>query len=138
MPSALSQTSTGYPRFKFDKIGARVAGRIVGFEDYQETEYETDVKKGVTKGDLKFYPSGDPVMGTRIHLETEPGDPTSRVTVWCSGKLMMKAVAGAFKAKGAEDLEIGGDLAIVHDAMDGRAKDYSAEYSRPETDEPPF
>lgn len=134
--SALTNTSTGYPAVKFPSLGSGVAGRIIGHEDYQETEYADDPAKGVKKGDLKTYPnSGDPVMGVKIHLETIPGDPSSRVTLYCQGKRLMKAVAGAIRGSGATDLQEGADLAVVHDTMDGRAKGYSAQYSQPEADE---
>ncbi len=130
----------GYPAVKFKNVGDKVAGRIVSFEDFQETEYEDDPRRGVKKGDLKFYPkSQDPIMGVRIVLETIPGDETSRVTLYCQGKRLMSAVANAFRAKGAGDLEVGADLAVVHPGYDGRAKAYSADYSRPVAeDEVPF
>ena len=130
---------TSYPAVKFKNIGDNVAGRIISIEDFQETEYADDPAKGVKKGDLKFYPSGDPIMGVKVGLETIPGDETSRVTLYVQGKRLMKAVATAFRRAGAADLEEGADLAVVHPGYDGRAKAYSAEYSRPVIeDEPPF
>lgn len=128
--SALSQTSTAekYPAVKFNSVGDSVAGRIIGTEDYQETVFGT-------KGELKFYPSGDPVMGVRVYMETTPGDESSRVTLWAQGKLLMKAIAVAFRAAGAQDLEVGADLAVTFTGYDGRAKTYSAAYSRPEAAE---
>lgn len=134
--SALLGTSTAYPAVKFKNVNDGVAGTIIGHEDYQQTEYEDDAKKGVKKGDPMTYPSGDPVMGTKIHLETIPGDATSRVTLYCQGKLLMKAVASAIRAAGAQDVEDGADLAVKFTGYDGRAKTYSAAYSRPEPEAP--
>ena len=128
--SALTNTSTAekYPAVTFKNVGDSVAGRIIGTEDYQETVFGSK--------DLKFYPqSGDPVMGVRVYLETVPGDESSRVTLWCQGKLLMKAVATAFRAAGAQDLEIGADLAVTFTGYDGRAKTYSAAYSPAEATE---
>ena len=133
--SALGTVSgTGYPSVKFQAVGDNVAGRIVAFEDYQEKEFEDDKKRGVSKGDLAFYPSGDPIMGVMVHLETDPGDEASRVTLWVKGKLLSKAVAAAFRKAGATDLEIGADLAVTFTGYDGRAKTYSSAYARPDAD----
>lgn len=127
--SAFGNVSTGdkYPAVTFKSVGDSVAGRIVGHEDYQETVFGSK--------ELKFYPnSGDPVMGVRIFLETKPGDEESRVTLWCQGKLLMKAVATAFRAAGVQDIREGDDLAVTFTGYDGRAKTYSAAYSPAETD----
>ena len=132
--SAIAQSSgSSYPAVQFSKIGDAVAGRIVAFEDYQEIDFDT-------KQPAFYAKSGDPIMGTKVHLETSPGDEGSRVTLWCKGKRMMGAVATALRKEGASDLEVGADLAVTHTGMDGRAKDYQAAYSRPaeQADEAPF
>lgn len=146
--SAISDRGTGNKWVKFANVGDNVVGTIVTFEDLQDTEFEDLPARGVKKGDLKFYPSGDPVMFTRITLETIPGDESSQVTLDAKGKLMMQAIGKAIRAAGGKDLEIGGDLAVVFTGYQGRAKSYSSNYSVPSAetetpaepvdDEPPF
>lgn len=123
-------TSPGYPSVSFKQVGDDVAGIIVAFEDYQETVYGSK--------ELKTYPSGDPIMGVRVHLELVPGDESSRVTLWAQGKLLMKAIAIAMKNAGVSDIGIGDQLAVKFTGYDGRAKTYSAAYEKAETDEAPF
>lgn len=148
--SAIADRGTGNKWVKFKDVGDNVVGTIVAFEDLQDKEFEDLPARGVKKGDLKFYPSGDPVMFTQIILETIPGDPSSQVTLDAKGKLMMQAIGRAIKVAGGKDLEIGGDLAVVFTGYNGRAKAYSSNYSRPdgegpavnnavvEDEEPPF
>jgi hypothetical protein len=119
-----------YPSAAFKSIGDGVAGRVVATEDYQEKVF------GST--DLKFFPSGDPVMGVRITLEMTPGDEATRVTIWAQGKRMLQAIAKAVKGAGAPDIELGSDLALTFTGYDGRAKVYQAAYVRPEVNEVPF
>lgn len=130
--SIISATSgeDRYPRVRFQSVGDAVAGRIISTEDYQETEFADDQARGVKKGDPKFFPSGDPVMGVRIVLETSPGDESSRVTLWAQGKRMLSSIAKAVHSQGARDLEEGADLAVTHTGYEGRAKAYQAAYAR--------
>lgn len=127
--SAIANASSGYTAVKFKAVGDAVAGRIIEFEDYQEKEFADDEKRGVKKGDPKTYPSGDPVMGTKIGLETEPGKEASRVTLWAQGKLMLAAIHAAVRGAGKQDIAVGDDLAVTFTGHDGRAKTYSAAYS---------
>jgi len=137
--SIIGQTSGAYPRVSFKTLGDSVAGRIVAFEDYQCTEFMDDPKRGVKKGDLKFFEkSGDPIMGVKIHLEVVPGDESSRVTLYAEKPRMLKAIASAVKSTGAPDLEEGGDLAVTWSGMDGRAQGYQAAYARPDADSAPL
>ena len=121
-----------YPAVKFSNVGDAVAGVIVATEDYQEKEFGDDPKKGVRKGDPKFFESGDPIMAVRITLETNPGDASSRVNLYAQGARMLKAIAKAVKATGAADLELGGELAVTHTGRDGNAKAYESAYARPD------
>ncbi len=111
------------PSVAFKTVGDSVAGRITGFEDYQETEYGSNppVLKTYTK-------SGDPVMATRIYLDTEPGGNSNIVTLYCQGKKLQTAVASAFTSAGRKDLVIGDDLAVTFTGYDGKAKTYAANY----------
>lgn len=116
----------GPPSVNLKSVGDSVAGRIVSFEDYHVKEFGTD--------NLRYFPSGDPIMGTRIVLETIPGDTSSQVTLYVEKVRMLKAIANAFRAAGATDLEVGADLAVTWTGMDGRAKAYQAAYARADAD----
>jgi hypothetical protein len=123
--SAFGAVSDKYPSVSFKNLGDSVAGRIVELADYQQKDFSS--------GELKFWPkSGDPMMGTRVTLETVPGDESSRVTLWGEGQRLMAAIARAFRAAGASDVTVGDDLAVTFTGMDGRAKAYQAAYSRAE------
>lgn len=119
--SAIAQQSSGYTAVNLGATGDAVAGRIIGFEDYQVLEYGT--KKP------KVFPSGDPVMGTRIHLETSPGDESSRVTLWAEKVNMLKAIAVAVRGCGKSDIAEGDDLAVTRTGMDGKSITFSSAYS---------
>lgn len=119
--SAIASQSSGYDAVQFRSVGDAVAGRIIGFEDYQVTDFSTK--------EPKFFKSGDPIMGTRVHLETRPGDESSRVTLYAEKVNQLKAIAAAVRAAGKVDIEIGADLAVTHTGVDGRAKAFSAAYS---------
>lgn len=119
--SAISAQNTGYPSANLRNAGDSVAGRIVGFEDYQVKDWSTK--------EPKFFPSGDPIMGTRIHLETNPGDETSRVTLYAEKVNMLKAIAVAVRKAGKDDIAEGDDLAVTRTGLDGRSITYSADYA---------
>lgn len=112
----------------FKNLGDGVAGRIVAFEDYQAKVFGTN--------EPKVFPSGDPVMGVRITLETRPGDAESRTALWAEGKEILKAIRTAVRAMGAGDLEAGADLSVQFTGYQGRAKVFTAAYARAE--ETPF
>lgn len=130
--SIIGNTSGGdsYPRVSFKSVGDSVAGRIVSFEDYQVKDFQTK--------EPKFFPSGDPIMGVKVHLELTPGDAASRVTLWAEKKNMLKAIKNAVVGAGAQDIEEGADLAVTFSGYDGRAHAYQAAYALPETSEAPF
>lgn len=119
--SAISQVSSGYTAVTMNNVGDAVAGRITGFDDYQVNDFTTKQPK--------FFPSGDPIMGTKIHLETRPGDEESRVTLWAEKANMLKAIAAAVRDKGAADIAEGADLAVTFTGFNGKAKTFTAAYS---------
>lgn len=125
--SAFEKVS-GPPGVKFQTLGDSVAGRIVAVEDYQEKVFGSE--------ELKTYPkTGDPVMGVKITLETNPGDESTRVTLWAHGKNMMQSIAQAFRAAGVSDIRVGDDMAVTWSGMDGRAKAYQSVYDKAPEDE---
>lgn len=139
----MSVIGNSTPTASFKTPNDAVAGRIVGFEDYQEKEFNDNPATGAKKGDPKFYPNPgpdgkpQPVMGCRITLETTPGNEDSRVAIWAHGKRMLGAIRAAVQATGARDLEIGADLYVQFTGYAGAAKTYNAGYSRPEADSVP-
>jgi hypothetical protein len=125
--SVIGNTSQA-PAVSLKNMGDSIAGRIVSFEDYQVVDWQTK--------EPKFFPkSGDPILGVRIVLETNPGDTASQQTLYAEKVNMLKAIASAVKGAGAADLEVGGDLAVTFSGMDGRAKAFMAAYDRPESAE---
>ena len=74
------------------------AGTIISTEDYQ-------VKDG---GEPSFYASGKPVMGVRITLASERG----LQILSAESPYKLAAIAKAVKSAGAEDMELGGYLAV--------------------------
>jgi hypothetical protein len=121
---AVAGARAGYPAVKLKEPNDGFVGRIVDLGTYQAKDYQT--------GEPKTYPSGDPVTGIRVTLETTPGDEGSRVMLWAEKWNMLQAISYAVKAAGARDLEVGGDLAVVFTGLRGRAHVFSAEYSKPE------
>ena len=122
--SVLANVSGGYPAVSFKNVGDSVAGRIISTEDYQEKIFD-----GPDKGKPRTYPkTGDPVMATKIVLETAPGDESSRVTLYAQGGLLIKAIVRAFREAGASDVTVGDEMAVTFTGMDGRAKTYAAAY----------
>ena len=95
-----------YPAVTFTAVGDSVVGRIIQAEDYQ--------------------PEDSTTLGVRLTLETRPNDDTSRVVLWAEGKNLMRSIAKAFRAQGAEDVRIGDLLAVT---MTDDA-DYRALYAR--------
>jgi hypothetical protein len=122
--------SANAPAVSLKAVGDSVAGRIAEFDNYQVTHFADDPKNGVKKGDLKFFPSGDPIMGVKVVLETSPGDAGSRVTLWAEKPNMLRAIAAAVRAQGATDLELGADLAVTFSGFEGRAHSFQAAYAR--------
>jgi hypothetical protein len=129
--SLIAETSgnESYPAVALKNLGDSVTGRIVSIEDYTPTEFGSTEPRKNPK-------TGEPDKAVRIGLETTPGDPASRRMLWADKWRMIKAIAVAVKAKGAADLEIGGDLAVQLTGRDGRAHVFTAVYELPESDAP--
>jgi hypothetical protein len=132
--SVIGNTATydKHPSVSFKAIGDSVGGRIVDFEEYQEQDFYSKEPKFFDNPGPDGKPQ--PIMGIRITLEQNPGDTSSRVTLWAKGGKMLKAIAMVVKAAGATDLEVGADLAVTFTGYDGRAKTFQAAYARPEAE----
>jgi hypothetical protein len=125
--STIASAGSGYPSVKLKTIGDSVTGRIVGYEDYQMKEFGTN--------ELKFWEkSGDPMMATRIDLEMNPGDASSRVSLYVEKKNMRNAIRNAVIAAAGSDIEEGADLAVTFSGLDGRSHAFQAAYARPDVE----
>jgi hypothetical protein len=124
MSAIANRTAERYTTVSLKNLGDSVAGRIVAFEDYQPTDFNTK--------ELKTFKDGSPWPGVRIHLEQEPGNEATRVTLYAEKINMLNAIGTAVAAAGASDIEVGGDLAVTFSGRDGQAHTFSAQYAKPE------
>ena len=97
-------------------------------EARQERDYEPGNPGG---GAPKFFPSGDPIMGVLVQLQTDErvdGDDDGRRTLYVEGRYLKEAVRDAVRAAGAQGLEVGGRLKVTfthrEDPMDKRSRKY--------------
>lgn len=122
---------TGAPAWKFDDPGTRRIGTVAAPpQARQEREYDRNNPGG---GELKFFPSGDPIMGVVVELQTTERDASNseddgRRTFYIEGRYIKEAVRGAVRAAGANGLEVGGvlDVTFTHreDPMDKRSRKF--------------
>lgn len=104
------------PKARLVSPGDSATGRIVDFEDYQVKDRDTG---------LKFSPSGEPVMGVRIVLETISRE---RLALWVGDPSMLRAVAKRVKAAGRSDLALGDYLSVT--LLSDPEKPYGVLYSK--------
>jgi hypothetical protein len=117
----------GSPAWKFEGPGVRKVARIVKPpQSKQEREY---VKDQPGAGKPKFFPSGDPIMGVTVEVQTNersPEDPDDdgKRTFYIEGKRLKEAVREAVKAAGGPGLEVGGtlDVTLTHYDVEGDRK----------------
>ncbi|NMF29615.1 hypothetical protein [Cellulosimicrobium aquatile] len=106
----------GAPTAKFANPGDSIRGRIVAPpQAYQERDYVKDKPGG---GDLKFYPSGDPIMSVYVDVQTDLHDPSiedddGTRRVYIEGRYLKADVRNAVRAAGASGLEVGGTLELT-------------------------
>ncbi|WP_454729007.1 hypothetical protein [Cellulosimicrobium protaetiae] len=106
----------GAPSAKFANPGDSIRGRIVAPpQAYQERDYVKDKPGG---GDLKFYPSGDPIMSVYVDVQTDLHDPSiedddGTRRVYIEGRYLKADVRNAVRAAGASGLEVGGTLELT-------------------------
>lgn len=103
------------PGAKFAEPGDSITGEILRFSGRQERVYDP---KNPGNGPLAFFPSGDPIMGIVVVLQTQqrdpsiPGDDGVR-TVYVEGQELKATVRRAVQAAGAKGLEVGGLLTVT-------------------------
>jgi len=117
--------------WKFENPGDTRVGTIAERpEAKQERDYDPNNPGG---GKPKFYPSGDPIMGIHVVVQTDERDPSiedddGRRTFYIEGRYIKEAVRNAVRAAGAPGLEIGGQLRVTfthrEDPMDRRSRKY--------------
>lgn len=106
----------GVPSAKFANPGDSVAGRIVAPpQAYQVRDYDRNNPGG---GELKFYPSGDPIMAIYVDVATDLRDPSIEEDdgtrrVYIEGRYIKEDVRNAVRTAGAPGLEVGGTLSLA-------------------------
>lgn len=119
-------------RGKVTEIGNPVQAREVVY-NRQAHAYE--------QGDLKTWPSGDPIMSRRVVVQTDmredQDDDGRRCWYMEQGKEMTKAMMEAVRAvRGSSMPEVGGDLEVTWtsndpDSYEGKKKLFTARYQAP-------
>lgn len=136
MSIPLSQIETS-PAAKFDSFGDKYVGTIISMKEQQQTDPNT--------GQVKTFPSGDPM--TLWVIQLEPDDGSEAVALWAKagrftpikgeGKAMLPAIIDAVKAAGATSIDVGARLAVAFtgesEAKRGQnpAKLFTAQYGPP-------
>jgi hypothetical protein len=106
----------GAPSWNFEAPGVRKVARITKPpQSKQEREYDPRNPGG---GKPKFFPSGDPIMGVTVEVQTDERDPQDyeddgKRTFYIEGKRLKEAVREAVRAAGASGLEVGGTLDVT-------------------------
>lgn len=117
------------PAWKFNEPGTTRTGTILSKTTRQERDYDKDNPGG---GDLKYFPSGDPIMGIVIEVATDErdagGEDDGKRTFYIEGQHLKAAVRDAVKATGSQKLEIGGRVTVTfthrEDPTDRRSRKY--------------
>lgn len=128
----------GVPSAKFPDPGVTLSGTITAPpKAYQEREYNKVT--GRSDGEFKTFPSGDPIMGLSVDVQTTERDltiegDTGLRRLYIQGKLLKQTIREAIVAAGGKGLEPGAHLSLTFthrdDPMDkGSAKNYTAVYT---------
>lgn len=144
MTNPIDEFLVGKPRevwsAQFLKPGDSVTGTIVSSELQQQKEFADDEKKGVKRGDPKFWDDGKPMNQLRIVLQTTDRDvsydnDTGKRAVYAKGELA-NAIRDAIKTSGATGLTEGAELGVTFTGKAGQKKLYSATYSSAKSNVP--
>lgn len=121
----------GAPAAKFSDPGTTWEGTIVSPpQSHQVRNYDPNNPGG---GTPKFFPSGDPVMGLTVDIQTAVRDVTIEDDdgirrLYLDGRYDKEAVRNAVRAAGSPGLEVGGVLKITftrrEDPMDKRSRKF--------------
>lgn len=131
----------GIPTFKFEEVGDRCKGRIVAIQKRQSTDMDS--------GEPLTWPDGRPKMYTSITLDFDGEERTVNgaggnfEAASGEGKSFEGALVIAAKAAGADSIDAGGTLEVVHSGLGkktGTGKNaprlYSMRYTPPKQSMP--
>lgn len=105
----------GTPTFRFEEVGDRVKGRIVAIEKRQSTDIDS--------GELQVWPDGRPKLYTSVTLDVDGEERTVNGAGGAfevasgEGKSFEAALVSAAKAAGAESIDAGATLEVIHSGM---------------------
>lgn len=127
---------TNAPTAKFDDPGTTFTGTIATPpRSFHEREYDPN---NIGGGAPKYFPSGDPIYGLTIDIQTTLRDPSIQNdsglrTIYVQGKRLKDALRDAVRAAGAQKLEVGSEITVTfthrEDPMDKRsAKHWTVNY----------
>lgn len=131
--SILMGGGAGNPAWKFDQPNPgqpRVGTITEPPQARQERDYD---KNNPGAGAPKTYPSGDPIMGILVTVQTDERIPSDseddgKRTFYIEGRYLKEAVRGAIREAGAPGLEVGGQLHVEfthrEDPMDKRSRKF--------------
>lgn len=123
----------------FANPGDSVEGTIVSPPKAREEREFNQVTKR-SDGPVKTFPSGDPIYGILVDLQTAQRDPMDPEDdgvrrVYVEGRRLKDAIRTAVSNAGGKGLEVGGYLKVTHTGMEAAgtvmAKAYVAEYRTP-------
>lgn len=129
----------GVPSAYFKTVGDSVEG-VVAAPPKAREEREFNQQTQRSDGPIKTFPSGDPIYGILIDLQTQERDPmidgdTGLRRVYAEGRQLKGAIREAVAAAGGKGLEMGGWLKVTHTGHVAvgtvQAKGYHAEYRTP-------
>jgi hypothetical protein len=117
--------------WKFEDPGTTRTGTVAEApKAVQERDYDPNNPGG---GAPKVFPSGDPIMGVHVVVQTTERDPSidgddGRRTFYIEGRYIKEAVREAVRNAGSPGLEIGGQLTVTfthrEDPMDKRSRKF--------------
>jgi hypothetical protein len=129
----------GVPGASFTNPGDSVEGTVAAPPKARE-EREFNQVTQRSDGPVKTFPSGDPIYGILVDLQTNERDAmidgdTGLRRVYVEGKRLKGAIRDAVAAAGGKGLEVGGWLKVTHTHKEAAgtvmAKAYTAEYRTP-------
>lgn len=129
--NAILMGGGGPKGWKFDEPGTTRTGTIAEPpQAKQERDYDPSNPGG---GNPKFFPSGDPIMGVHVVVQTDEHDPSidgddGKRTFYIEGRYLKEAVREGVRNAGAAGLEVGGRIAVTfthrEDPMDKRSRKF--------------
>lgn len=129
----------GIPGATFAQPGDSVEGIIASPPKAREEREFNQVTKR-SDGPVKTFPSGDPIYGILVDVQTTTRDPfiegdSGLRRIYVEGRRLKDAIRTAVANAGGKGLEVGGYLKVTHTGMEAAgtvmAKAYVAEYRTP-------